>query len=384
MALSTAVIVANIYYCQPLIILIAREFGRAESDAGRITYLTQAGYATGLLFLVPLGDRVERKRQILFTAAMAVVALLAAAVAPSFMMLCIASVVIGFSSVVPQLILPLSAHLAEPGTSGRVIGTVMSGLLVGILLSRTLSGAVGAALGWRAMYFIAAGFCLVILMVIAKTFPVSKPSFKGSYGQLMQSLWNLVNTQPVLREAAMINALAFAVFGCFWTTMVLLLAGNPYHFTSAAIGLFGVAGAIGALAAPVIGRISDKKNPRTAIGYGLAMMATAVVLLYSGELHLAMVIVAVLILDLGQQGIHVSNQARIYALIPEARNRLNTVFMTCSFIGTACGSAAGLKLWEWKGWTGVCIGMSGLVTTAFAVYGITYRKTRVVLRSGEQ
>ena len=198
MAFCTGLIVANLYYCQPLVVLIARDFHIDNNIAGRLNYITQGGYAAGLLFLVPLGDLIERKKQILVTNAVTVVALIAAALSPSFALLQIASFCIGFSTVVPQLILPLAAQLAEPARRGKVIGAIMSGLLLGILLSRTVSGLVGALYGWRAMYWIAAVVCSLLLVLMAIRFPKSQPSFKGTYGQLMKSLGSLL-PQPVLQ-----------------------------------------------------------------------------------------------------------------------------------------------------------------------------------------
>ena len=183
MAACTGLIVANLYYCQPLIVLIANEFKIPEANAGTITYLTQAGYAIGLFFMVPLGDKIERKKQILMTTFASVIALIIAATAKSFFILQIASLLIGITSIVPQLILPLAASLSSVEQRGKVIGTIMSGLLVGILLSRTLSGFIGQVLGWRSMFYIAAGICMFIFFVIQNKFPVNKPQFQGTYGQ---------------------------------------------------------------------------------------------------------------------------------------------------------------------------------------------------------
>jgi predicted MFS family arabinose efflux permease len=377
MALCTGLIVANIYYCQPLIILIAKQFGIAESTAGRITYLTQLGYAAGLLFMVPLGDMLERKRQIIGTTIFAIVALIVAALSPSFIVLQFACFFIGFSSVVPQLILPLAAHLADPAKRGRIVGSVMSGLLLGILLSRTVSGILGGWLGWRAMFWIAAAVCAALLLLMIWLFPENRPHFKGTYGQLMRSLLTLTKEQPVLREAAALNALAFATFGAFWTTMVLLLAGAPFHYDTGRIGLFGLAGAAGALAAPVAGRLGDKTNPRVTIGYGLLILLLSFVVLYFFSASVAGIIAGIILLDFGLQAIHVSNQTRVYALIPEARNRLNTVFMSLSFVGTASGSAMGLWLWERGKWPFVCMGCSALVVAGLIIYSLTYRRKSV-------
>jgi predicted MFS family arabinose efflux permease len=379
MAICTGLIVANIYYCQPLIVVISKSFGIPGSRGGRIAFLTQLGYALGLLFFVPLGDKVERRSQIIWMAAAAVGALVLAASAPSLLVLEMASVLIGATSVIPQLILPMAAHLAAPSRTGKVIGSIMSGLLIGILLSRTLSGLVGAWLGWRGMFWVAAGITFSLLLVIRLCFPVSRPDFAGSYGSLMRSLLVLVKEQPVLREAAAINALGFATFGLFWTTMVLHLSGPPFRYNSFIIGLFGLAAAAGALAAPLVGGSADKRNPRITIGYGLGLLLISFLLLYLWADTVQGMIAGIVLLDLAMQCIHVSNQSRVYALIPAARNRLNTVYMTVSFIGTSVGSAIGLFAWEKGAWGGVCMTGALLTLAAFTVYGTTYRKAPLKL-----
>jgi len=381
MAICTGLIVANIYYCQPLIVLISKSFGIPGSEGGRIAFLTQLGYALGLLFFVPLGDKLERRGQIIWMAAAAVGALVLAATAPSLVVLEIASVLIGATSVIPQLILPMAAHLAAPSRTGKVIGSIMSGLLIGILLSRTLSGFVGAWLGWRGMFWVAAGITFSLLLIIRLSFPLSKPDFKGSYGSLMRSLLTLIKEQPVLREAAAINALGFATFGMFWTTMVLHLSGAPFHYNSDLIGLFGLAAAAGALAAPLVGGSADKRNPRISIGYGLGLLLASFFILYFFGDSVAGMIAGIVLLDLAMQCIHVSNQSRVYALIPAARNRLNTVYMTVSFIGTSMGSAIGLFAWEKGAWVGVCLAGVLLTLSALLIYCVTYKKARPAVRS---
>ena len=387
MAICTGLIVANIYYNQPLLVLISKSFAIDPAKGGRIAFLTQAGYALGLLFFVPLGDKVERRGQIVWMAAFAVAALVLAALSPNLLCLEIASVLIGATSVIPQLILPLAAHLSDPSRTGKVIGSIMSGLLIGILLSRTLSGFIGAWLGWRGMFWVAAVISLLLLVMMRITFPVSRPGFTGSYASLMRSLLTLVKEQPLLREAAAINALAFATFGMFWTTMVLHLSGAPFHYNSDLIGLFGLAAAAGALAAPLVGGSADKRNPRIAIGYGLCLLLLSFVLLYVWADTVIGMIAGIVLLDLAMQGIHVSNQSRVYALIPAARNRLNTVYMTVSFIGTSLGSAVGLFAWEKGAWTGVCLTGALLTLAAFGIYGLTYKRgsgvNKLIIKGGE-
>jgi predicted MFS family arabinose efflux permease len=378
MAVCTGLIVANLYYCQPLIVLIANEFKIPEANAGTITYLTQAGYAIGLFFMVPLGDKIERKKQILMTTFASVIALIIAATAQSFFILQIASLFLGITSIVPQLILPLAASLTAAEQRGKVVGTIMSGLLVGILLSRTLSGFIGQLWGWRSMFWIAAGICLLIFFAIQRKFPVNKPQFQGSYGQLIQSLFTLIKTQPVLREATLINVFCFAQFGAFWTTMVLLLSGEPFNFNSATIGLFGIVGASGALAAPLVGKMGDKGNPRIAVGYGCLLMLISFIVFYFSIESIIGVIIGIVFIDVGIQGVHISNQTRVYSLLPEARNRLNTVFMSFSFLGTAAGSAYGLFLWKLGGWHAVAIGCAVLALLALTVYAVTYKSSRRV------
>ncbi|AOM77980.1 MFS transporter [Pedobacter steynii] len=368
MAFCTGLIVANIYYCQPLVILVADEFKLTESHAGKITYLTQAGYALGLFLIVPLGDMFERRKQILMITGVAVASLLLAALSHSFLLLQIASVLIGASSIVPQLILPMAANLSSDEKRGETIGIIMSGLLVGILVSRSISGSVGFLWGWRTMYLIAAGICSLLLLLMAKRFPLSMPSFKGTYQELMSSMWHYVKTQPVLREASIINFLAFSILSAFWTTMVLFLANPPFSFQTLQIGLFGIAGAAGALAAPLVGKLSSGKNPRKNLLTGLVLQLLSIAAFYFTGTHLYLFIAGIILIDIGQQAIHVTNQTRIYALLPEARNRLNTVFMSVSFVGASFGSALGLWLWDKGQWPLFCVGTTAVILLNLCIY----------------
>jgi predicted MFS family arabinose efflux permease len=371
MAICTGLIVANIYYIQPLIVLIAHQFHVPENVAGSTTYLTQAGYAAGLLVLVPLGDMMERRKQIIATTILAIFALIGVAISPSFFVLQICCFFVGVGSIVPQLILPLAATLSDPTQRGKVVGTVMSGLLVGILLSRTLSGAIAEWLGWRSMFWIAAILCIFLAFFMHQRFPKNKVVFEGHYGHLMQSLIHLIKTQPILREATAINMCCFAVFGSFWTTMVLHLSNAPFHYATHQIGLFGIAGAAGAITAPFVGKLSDKGTPRNTLKIGLALFIISLLVLYIGQNTLLLMIVGTILIDIAQQSVHVTNQTRVYALMPEARNRLNTIFMSLSFVGTTLGSAVGLLLWKWAMWHGVIVGSAGLIGLAWIIFILT-------------
>lgn len=379
MAFCTGLIVANIYYNQPLVILIAREFNISESYAGRTTYLTQAGYALGLFLLVPLGDMFERRKQILVITLVAVAALLMAYFAQSFLVLQIACILIGASSIVPQLILPMAANLSSDENRGQTIGIIMSGLLIGILASRAVSGTIGFLWGWRSMFLIAAALCAMLLLLMARRFPKSQPDFKGTYGTLMSSMFSYIRTQPVLRETSIINFLAFATLSAFWTTMVLYLASPPFLFQSLEIGLFGIAGAAGALAAPLVGKLSDGKDPGRNVLIGLVLQLISIAAFYFTGGHIFLFVVGIILLDIGQQAIHVTNQTRIYALIPEARNRLNTVFMPVSFVGASVGSAMGLWLWDKGHWSLFCLGLASVITLNILVY-FTCRKKGLLKR----
>jgi predicted MFS family arabinose efflux permease len=377
MAFCTGLIVANIYYCQPLVVLIAKEFHVSETYAGRTTYLTQAGYALGLFLLVPLGDMFERRKQILVITGVAIAALLLAYFAQSFLVLEIACVFIGASSIVPQLILPMAANLVSDEERGHTVGIIMSGLLIGILGSRAISGAIGFVWGWRSMFLIAAAICALLLILMAKRFPKSLPNFKGSYGELMSSLFTYIKTQPVLRETSLINFIAFATLSGFWTTMVLYLSGPPFNFQSMQVGLFGIAGAAGAMAAPLVGKLSDGRDPAKNIIIGLVLELASIAAFYFTGNHVYLFVIGIILLDIGQQSIHVTNQTRIYALVPEARNRLNTVFMSVSFVGASIGSAVGLWFWDLGHWPLFCLGSASLITLNIMIY-FFYRKRQQV------
>jgi predicted MFS family arabinose efflux permease len=326
--------------------------------------------------LVPLGDMFERKKQILIITGLAIFALLVAAVSPTFFILEVASILIGTCSIVPQLILPLAANLSSDENRGANIGMIMSGLLVGILASRAVSGSIGFWLGWRAVYYMAAGICGLLILLMAQRFPKSYPAFKGTYKELMRSMFSYIKTQPALRETSMINFLAFAIISAFWTTMVLFLANPPFNFQTLQIGLFGIAGAAGALAAPLVGKLSDGNNPRKNLMIGFILQIVSIALFYFTGSHLYLFVIGIVLIDIGQQAIHVTNQTRIYTLIPEARNRLNTIFMSVSFIGASCGSALGLWLWGQGGWNLFCYGMTGIIVLNILIYQFYGRKNK--------
>jgi predicted MFS family arabinose efflux permease len=379
MTLATGLIVANIYYSQPLLGAIAQTFHISSGQAGQVAMLTQIGYASGLLFIIPLADRFKRKRLMLVDFVFIIISLLTAATAQHIWVLAVGSFFIGLTSVVPQILLPMAAHLAHPQERGKKVGFVMSGLLIGILLSRTLSGFVGEHLGWRTMFYIAAVLMLVIWLLIAWIVPEVEPSYTGTYGQLMRSLVSITRQQPRLRLAALRGALCFAAFSAFWTTLVFLLHEPPFNQGSAAAGAFGLVGAFGALAASVIGRISDKANPDKLILYTLLLILLSFIIFAVFSRSLIGLIIGVILMDLGVQATHIVNQSIIFSLNADARNRINTVYMVSYFVGGSAGTFMAARVWESYRWPGVCaIGITLSVCALLVHVASSSKKNNVV------
>lgn len=355
MTIATGMIVANNYYNQPLLGLMARDFGVAESRISNIAMLTQIGYAMGLLLLVPLGDRLKRRRLILWDMGFIVLALAGMILAPTIEWLFVASFMVGFSSIAPQLFVPMAAELASKEKQSAAIGTVMSGLLVGILLSRVVSGFVGEYLGWKAMYMIAIGCMLVLGILLHRRLPELHPGFSGSYAELMRSLIFLTRTQPVLRLAAFRGATAFAGFSAFWTTLVFHLEEAPFHAGPSVAGSFGIIGAVGALAAAVVGRIAARTTPYRIILYAVLTMLASWGAFYAGGYTYTGLIIGIILIDLGLQSMHIMNQSSFFALRLNAGNRLNTVYMVSYFIGGSTGTFLGAQAWKYYQWDGVVV-----------------------------
>lgn len=355
MAVACGITVANIYYAQPLLSEIARTFDVSQADIGVVAMLTQIGYAMGMLFLLPLGDIRERRSLIVLMLFVAAAALIMMSASFNIGILFFAAFAVGFTSIIPQLIVPFAAQLALPSERGKIIGNVMSGLLIGILLSRTFSGIIGTAFGWRTVYIIAAIMMMILAAALKALLPVSLPSSKVAYKKLLGSLWGLLKTEPILREASISGAMLFAAFSVFWTTLVFLLESSVYNLGAQTAGLFGLVGVTGALAASLVGRVADKKSPRFTLGMAIVICIISYVCFLLLGFKLWGLIIGVILLDLGTQAGQVSNQARIFALNPEARNRINTVFMVSYFIGGSTGSIVGAYSWSHFGWIGVCV-----------------------------
>jgi predicted MFS family arabinose efflux permease len=366
LATIAGVSVANIYFNQPLLANFRQSFPGSASWVGAVPAVTQLGYAAGMLLLAPLGDRFDRRRLILLQIAGMCIALVVATAAPSLSVLIVASLAIGVLATIAQQAVPFAAELAPPAQRGHAVGMVMSGLLLGILLARTAAGVVAEYFGWRAVFGASVVALLVLAVVIIARLPKSQPTSVLPYGKLLVSMWHLVVEHRELREASLTGAALFAAFSIFWSVLALLLAGAPFHLGPQAAGLFGIVGAAGALAAPLAGKFADRRGPRSIITVSIVLVAMSFVVFGVSAKSIAGLVVGVIILDIGVQAAQISNQSRIYALKPEARSRVNTVYMVTYFIGGALGSGAGAIVWPTFGWIGVSV--AGLVFVGLAAW----------------
>jgi predicted MFS family arabinose efflux permease len=364
MAVACGVAAATVYCNQPMLGLLEAAFPGRGSVAGLVPMATQLGFAVGLVLLVPLGDRIDRRRLILLQMTALALSLVAAALAPDALALVVISALIGITASVAQQIVPLAAELAEPSQRGATIGTVMSGLLCGMLLGRVVAGGVADHYGWRAMYWLSVLLVIATSCLLAATLPRGQPNTRASYGELLKSLIALWRDEPALRRATMIQGCLFGSFIALWTILALQLSAR-YHLGAEAAGLFGIAGAVGILFAPIAGKIGDRRGPADLIVAGTFIMLASW-LAFTAFDTVAGLVVGVILLDFGEQGALVSNQQVIYALRPEARNRLNTIFMGGMFVGGAIGAAGAVLAWHAAGWYAVCAFGSALVAIALA------------------
>lgn len=361
MSVATGLCVASNYYVQPLLNTIAQQFDLSVSLAGFIVTTAQLGYACGLLLLVPLGDRFERRSLIVTMILLAAAGMVIIALSHSFLILLLGTVMTGLFSVAAQILVPLAATLAEPERRGKIVGTVMSGLLLGILLARTVAGGLAQLGGWRTVYWTASLLMVVMALALWRSLPRVKQSVPMSYPQLLASIFRLYAGNRVLRTRAWTGCLSFANFSLLWTSMAFLLAGAPYHFSEGEIGLLGLVGAAGALAARQAGALADKGKAKLTTRLGLLLMLLSWAAIAWGAEQLAPLIVGILLLDLAVQAVHITNQSVIYAQMPEARNRLNAGYMTSYFMGGAAGSLLSATAYHLWGWYGVC-GAGALLT----------------------
>ena len=373
-AAGAGLAVATLYYNQPMLAVIGAGLGASARAVGWVPTLTQLGYALGILLLAPLGDRHDRRTVILLKGLALVAALLGAAAAPSIAALTAASLAIGVCATLAQDIVPAAATLAADASRGRVVGKVMTGLLLGILLSRVVSGVVAAQWGWRVM-FVAAAVSIALLVLVAwRRLPRFEPTTRLRYDALLGSLGRLWLRHPPLRRATIAQGLLMLAFGAFWSTLAVFLHAAPFHLGSAAAGAYGLAGAAGALAAPLAGRLADDGGPERVTRMGAAIVALSFAALLAfpwvpGWVYLWILAFGSLGFDFGLQGTLIAHQTIIYGLDPAARSRLNAVLFVGMFLAMALGSVLGSTLLAAAGWMAVV----GLMTSA----GVLALATRV-------
>lgn len=354
MSVATGLAVASNYYAQPLLDTIARAFGLSASSAGFIVTAAQLGYAAGLLFLVPLGDMFERRMLIVSMTLLAAGGMLITASSQSLTMMIIGTALTGLFSVVAQILVPLAATLASPEKRGKVVGTIMSGLLLGILLARTVAGLLASLGGWRTVYWVASVLMVVMALALWRGLPKVKQENHLNYPQLLASVFSLFTQDKLLRTRALLGCFTFANFSILWTSMAFLLAAPPFNYSEGVIGLFGLAGAAGALGARPAGGLADKGKSHLTTSAGLVLLLLSWAAIWYGHVSVLALIVGILVLDLTVQGVHITNQTVIYRVKPEARNRLTAGYMTSYFIGGAAGSLISASAWQHAGWSGVC------------------------------
>ena len=376
LAIACGVIVANLYYTQPLIGLISTDTNLSPASAGLIVTVTQVGYVVGLLFIVPLSDLIENRRLVVSALVIVICALVAAPLAHNALFFLVAAMFIGLGSVAAQILVPYAAHLATEDRRGQVVGNIMSGLLLGIMLARPIASFITDLWGWQAVFALSAVITTILTVLLAFVLPERKPTPTMNYGELIGSLWLLFKTKSILRRRAFYQACLFGAFSLFWTVVPLWLT-NHFHLSQQGIALFALAGVSGAIAAPIAGRLADRGWTRVLTGSAIVVAAVSFLLPLivqdDSAIALAILVVAAILLDMAVSGNLVLGQRAIYSLGNEIRGRLNGVFMAVFFIGGAIGSSLGGWAYASGGW--MLASMLGLsMPIAALLYYFTEKK----------
>ncbi len=364
-AVACGATVANLYYVQPLLAKIAEAFHTSDGNAGLLVTVTQVFYAIGLVFVVPLGDLLDRRRLIVRLLVLSTLGLILATAAPELPVLALALAVTAATAVVAQILVPFASTLAPEERRGAVVGQVMSGLLTGILLARTVSGLIAGYTDWRVPFAFAAVIMVLLGLALWRALPEREPPSSLPYAELLRSIGRLIRDEPVLRRRMFYGACGFASFSLVWTTIAFLLSRAPYHYSEQVIGLFGLAGLAGAVAAQGFGRVADRGWGRAGTGGVLALLLLSWGVLLLGAHSAAAVVLGLVLLDFGVQGQQVVSQHVIYGLGREHASRVTAAYITASFIGGAISSAVGSLVWDAGGWTAVCA--CGIVVAVLAL-----------------
>jgi predicted MFS family arabinose efflux permease len=366
--------VGNVYYAQPLLDAMAEAFGMSPASIGIVITLTQIGYGIGLVLLVPLGDLLNRRRLIVSQTLLSAAALLMIALAPNSLWLLLGMTLTGLLAVVTQVLVAYAATLAEPAQRGRVVGVVTSGIVVGILLARTVAGGMADLAGWRAIYVLSAGLTLLMAVLLFRVLPKDEQAQPTTtYAALIASVFSLFREEPVLRQRAILALLTFASAMVLWTPMVLPLAAPPLSLSHSEIGLFGLAGAAGALAAARAGHLADRGLGQWVSGLSLVLMLGSWLPIALTQSSLWALLLGVITLDLGLQAVHVTSQSMIYSVRPQAQSRLTAGYMLFYSIGSALGSIASTAIYASAGWVGVCLLGAGINAVALVYWWLTLK-----------
>ncbi|MDE3082701.1 MAG: MFS transporter [Acidobacteriota bacterium] len=378
MAVGVGVMVANLYYLQPVLHQIRHDFHVGTATASLLVVLTQAGYALGLALVVPLGDLMRRRRLIALMFLLAAATMALAALTTSFAAFAAISLLIGLTSVGTQMIVPFAADLAAEASRGRTIARVMSGLLAGILLSRTASGLLAQAAGWRSIYWVAAAILAVMALVLFRMLPEEAPRPSLTYAQAVAGSLHLFRTLALLRFRSWFGALAFASLSTLWTTLSFHLSGAPFHYSNATIGLFGLFGVAGITAANAAGHLADRARSRTATIVAAFLITGSFAILWVGRDNVWLLALGVVVLDAGMQGMQITNQSIIYGLSPQARSRVNSAYMVNCFAGASLGSFFAGTLYAHFGWAGDCW-LGGALGLAMVLPALSGRNSTVAV-----
>ncbi|WP_339545201.1 MFS transporter [Pseudomonas sp. RA_35y_Pfl2_P32] len=373
-SIACGLAVANVYYAQPLLDAMAQAFAIAPATIGLVVTLSQVGYGIGLLLLVPLGDLLNRRRLIVGQTLLSSVALLMIALAPTAGWLLLGMTLTGLLAVVTQVLVAYAATLAMPQQRGRVVGIVTSGIVVGILLARTVSGGMADLAGWRSIYWLSAALTLLMALLLLYVLPKQEAAQPPQrYWRLIGSVFVLFKEEPVLRQRAVLALLSFASAMVLWTPMVLPLSAPPLSLSHSEIGLFGLAGAAGALAAARAGHLADRGLGHWVSGLSLLLMLASWLPIGLAQSSLWALLLGVITFDLGLQAMHVTSQSLIYGVRPEAQSRLTAGYMLFYSIGSALGSLASTAVYAWAGWLGVCLLGAGINALALVYWLSTFR-----------
>ncbi|WP_441885540.1 MFS transporter [Paenibacillus sp. 2TAB26] len=378
-AVACGMSVANIYFAQPLLDHLSMAFGIDYSTIGILITITQIFYGLGLLLLVPLGDLLNQRRLIIGQMLFSVIALVIVGFASSSLMLFAGMALVGLLAVVAQTLVAFATSIAAPAERGRVVGVVTSGIVIGILLARTIAGVLTDIAGWRSVYLFSAALMLLMVVALFKVLPNAKREVKSlSYPQLLKSVFMLFVQERILRIRAVLAMLIFTAFSILWTSLVLPLSALPWSLSHTAIGAFGLVGAVGALAAARAGKLADQGYGQRTTGIALILLLLSWLLISYTDQSLFALVIGIVLLDLAVQAVHVTNQSMIFALHAEARSRLAAGYMVFYSIGSAVGSISSTLTYAHYGWNGVCLLGASVSTLALLFWAMTRRTAPAV------